>query len=106
MTTVEGFMRRVEIQQTGDLCWRWMGSLKNNGYGQCRHNGPGRPAHRVAYQLFIGPVPDGMEIDHTCHDRKSCPGGLGCPHRACVNPFHLKAVTHRENIRRSLAHSP
>ena len=87
-----------KVNKTGD-CWIWTGST-NHGYGQFYVNGkptPGR-AHRVAYELAIGPIPNGLELDHLCHNRdKSCMGGETCLHRACVNPDHLQPATHRLN---------
>lgn len=53
------------------------------------HDGKMRLAHRVAYEIHVGPIPDGLEIDHLCRVR------------CCVNPDHLEPVTHRENMRRS-----
>lgn len=72
-------------------CWLWTGARYSGGYGLLRAaDGRNTPAHRVAYELLIGPIPDGLEIDHV-RDR-------GCRHRNCVNPAHLEAVTHRENV--------
>lgn len=59
-------------------------------------------AHRLSYTLLVGAIPDGLEIDHVCHTQDSaCPGGNTCPHRKCVNPAHLEAVTGRVNSLRS-----
>lgn len=75
-------------------CWLWTGARYALGYGLIRGaGGRNTPAHRVAYELLVGPIPDGLEIDHV-RDR-------GCRHRNCVNPAHLEAVTHAENMRRT-----
>jgi len=70
-------------------CWTWLGANNGNGWGRF-HNGDGRmiPAHRFSYELLVGTVPDGYELDHLCRNR------------SCVNPLHLEPVTHRENMRR------
>ena len=61
----------------------------------------GMSAHRASFLAFVGPIPDGFHVDHTCHNRAvDCPGGT-CLHRRCVNPDHLEAVTARDNILRS-----
>jgi hypothetical protein len=80
-----------------DGCWLWQG-FRAHGYGRFRIS-PTRtaPAHRFSYQLLRGPVPDGFEIDHLCHDAK-CTLGEACPHRGCINPWHMRLVTHRENM--------
>jgi hypothetical protein len=65
--------------------WLWNGFVSSDGYGQYGYQ---RRAHVVAYELYVGPVPKGLEIDHLC-------GIL-----LCVKPDHLEAVTKSENIRR------
>jgi hypothetical protein len=97
--TVERFMRHVQELDNG--CWRWTAAVKPNGYGITPASGRMWQAHRAAYDLFVGPIPDGLHIDHLCHGRDvSCAGGWGCEHRRCVNPDHLEAVSGRENLLR------
>jgi hypothetical protein len=73
-------------------CWLWTGSTDGGGrYGAIGVEGRLRRAHRVAYELFVGPIPDGMDIDHTCRVT------------LCCNPEHLEPVTHRENVLRGEA---
>lgn len=75
-------------------CWLWMGSHNSNGYGNItigsRTDSTRKVvnAHRFAYEVLIGPIPDGLEPDHLCRN----PG--------CVNPRHIEPVTHHENILR------
>ena len=73
---------------TDDECWLWLGTKGLNGYGIFAHEGRRTGAHRYAYELLIGPISDGLTIDHLCRVR------------ACVNPKHLEPVTHLENVRR------
>lgn len=85
----------------GPSCWTWTGWQDREGYGYYWVTGDGkRRVHRIAYWLWVGPIPDGYTIDHTCHNDTDCPGGFGCPHRLCVNPDHLEAVPMRVNVLR------
>jgi hypothetical protein len=68
-------------------CWLWGGHIDKRGYGRLR----GKGAHRLTYQEFVGPIPDGLDLDHLCRVT------------ACVNPQHLEPVTPIENIRRRSA---
>lgn len=84
-----------------DYCWLWTGTITATGYGQFYWDGVNNGAHRFAYEHFVGPIPEGMTIDHVCHSiDDSCHGGMTCPHRRCVNPDHLEVVTVRENVMR------
>lgn len=83
-------------------CWPWTGSILDCGYGQFWLDGKMRPAHRVVYEHLVGPIPDGLTIDHECHNNdETCVGGWDCLHRRCVRPDHLDPVTHRVNNLRS-----
>jgi hypothetical protein len=85
-----------------DECWPWIGNpVTIWGYGALNFRGHHTQAHRVAYQLAIGPIPEGLHIDHTCHTKDCRPAkATDCPHRRCCNPRHLEAVTPLENNRR------
>ena len=86
----ERFLRLVEKT---DTCWLWLGSKIQSTptadfYGRCKMPGTKKTtgAHRVAYTLWKGQIPEGLTIDHMCRNT------------LCVNPAHLRAVTHRVNI--------
>ncbi len=72
-------------------CWEWLACSNPNGYGQFKLNGKKEYAHRLSYEDKHGIIPVGLELDHLCRNT------------SCVNPQHLQAVTHPENIRRGLA---
>lgn len=83
-----------------DECWEWTGRRQSNGYGNFGMNGT-RLVHRIAYQWLVGPIPDGLVLDHLCHTRDpECADNDQCSHRRCCNPAHLEPVTRRENIAR------
>lgn len=87
-------------------CWPWLDHRCIEGYGKfwVDRSQTSAMAHRVAYELVLGPIPVGMTIDHRCHTEALraglCPGGRSCLHRRCCNPDHLDPVTHADNVLR------
>lgn len=77
-----------KVERT-DTCWLWMGATNSKGYGCWSVDGVSQLAHRVAYQTLVGPIPEGLTIDHLCRVK------------VCVNPAHLEPVTMLENIARA-----
>jgi len=75
---------------TDDGCHIWQGSVFPNGYGSVWHNGRNRPVHRARYEREVGPVPEGLVLDH-----------FVCDNRLCCNPAHVRPVSQRENLLRS-----
>lgn len=89
---VERFWERVDKTEAG--CWLWTGPLRPDGYGAIGAGGRGGRTlrtHRLAYELVVGPIPDGLTLDHVCQVR------------ACCNPAHLEPVTAEDNVRRATA---
>jgi hypothetical protein len=84
----ERLLSKVRIQ-AGSSCWEWQGYVMKSGYGQAGHNRRPQYVHRLSYAVFVGPIPDGLHIDHLCRNRR------------CIKPTHLEAVTQAENNRRS-----
>jgi HNH endonuclease len=87
-----------------DECWPWTACVDERGYGKTR--GPETLAHRAVFVTFVGPIPDGLTIDHICHQHDECPGGDDCPHRRCCNwVAHLKPAPVGSNVLRGNAPS-
>lgn len=74
-------------------CWLWLGATTTNGYGTFSAGGT-KTAHRYAYSVLVGPVDDGLVIDHKC--RVKC----------CANPAHMEPVTQKVNVQRGVAAIP
>lgn len=85
------FWEKVDRAGGDGACWPWLASTRH-GYGQYGvAKGHIAQAHRYAYELAVGPIPAGLEIDHLCRNTR------------CVNPNHLEAVTGRVNSLRSMS---
>lgn len=83
-------VNRIRIGRTG--CWNWQGHKDVLGYGQMKIKGRAQWAHRVAYACFYGEAPEGLCLDHACHNP------------SCVRPDHLRPMTLGENTARSNRH--
>jgi hypothetical protein len=87
------FMGKVVVRE-GNACWDWLGSDNGaEGYGTFYIDGTTKLIHRLFYEHINGPIPKGLVIRHTCHNRK------------CLNPNHLLAGTQQENIQDSVKDS-
>lgn len=86
--------QRFQLEHRGPhACWLWTGDLDRSGYGMVRFRRDSGErwlqTHRLAYELMVGPIPEGLQLDHLCRVRH------------CGNPQHLEPVTPGENVRRS-----
>ena len=85
VTALERWESKVDKTES---CWIWTAAMCKRGYGSFWYNGQMRPAYRVGYELLVGPIPKGLELDHLCRNP------------SCVNPDHLEPVTHKVNMSR------
>lgn len=83
-------LNRLALIGSPSECWPWTGGKNHKGYGQLMISGKNKMAHRASYELWLAPIPHGLELDHLCRNR------------ACINPAHLEPVTHEENIKRGI----
>lgn len=88
---IDSFWARVAKT---DFCWLWNGSRCSAGYGQLVVNGRQTMAHRFAWEIENGAIPDGLTVDHLCMNK------------LCVNPDHMELVTRGENARRHIFAQP
>lgn len=89
LTADQRFLRCIGNRESRKECWPWLGHTDPKGYGRFKTGGKYHSAHRMAYELLVGPIPLGLTIDHLCRNH------------SCVNPYHLEVVSLRENILRS-----
>lgn len=93
-TSIQRFFAKIEIATNG--CWNWTAGTRGRitpagSYGAFSDGGKDFLAHRWAYETLVGPIPEGLEIDHACNNTM------------CVNPTHLRPATHWENVMRGNA---
>ena len=89
LSVTERFWAKVDRTGGPEDCWTWTAAKRSGGYGVISVDRVLKTAHRLSYEWARGEIPDGLEIDHLCHNR------------ACVNPSHLEAVTPRVNMSRA-----
>lgn len=85
MSVKELLHLKIVVGATGEDCWTWKGTKNAGGYGVLSVYGRRMLGHRLAYEEYVGQIPEGLIIDHICHTRD------------CANPYHLRAVTAADN---------
>ena len=84
---LEDIFKFVQVKENSpNSCWLWIGSKRGYGYGVFSMKQKTYQAHRVMYEIACGKIPEGKELHHICENQP------------CVNPCHLRPVTHRENM--------
>lgn len=89
MNTVERFESKIMMEPNSG-CWLWTDRPSTNGYGIFSVGGKKITAHRFSYELHVGKIPEGLDLDHLCRTR------------CCVRPSHLEPVTRSENLKRGI----
>lgn len=96
------FWSKVTPQPDG--CWHWTSHVMDNGYGRTSRQVAGVRqcvlVHRLVYEDQVGVIPEGLTIDHACHDSGICTLGVDCLHRRCVRPDHLRVMPRADNSAR------
>ena len=90
-------VRLARLIEKTDTCWLWKGALCHKGYGAFEVATVEYKAHRFVYEYYVGPIPDGLQLDHLCRVKH------------CVNPEHLEPVTNQENqirYKQTITHCP
>jgi hypothetical protein len=82
---IERFFGKIDLRRDPRGCWRWT-DVTRNGYGRFQIKGKKVTAHRYSYELIVGAIPEGLDLDHICRVRE------------CVNPEHLEPKTRRQNL--------
>ena len=80
------FFSHIQVSLTDNSCWLWIGKTEKHGYARAMIDGTRKLVHRLSWELFIGPIADGMDICHKCDTPR------------CIRPTHLFEGTHRDNI--------
>ena len=85
LTFKQRLFAKIAMPVTDDGCWLWTGAQTMEGYAKIRNGSQFIRAHRAVYEVYRGPIPSGIQLDHVCRVRH------------CVNPEHLRPITHKQN---------